>query len=150
MRRLKTFPALRSVTLPRSAVILAVHERGAEQAAALLVSYDDADDERDERRFAVLRMGDPVPLGAQFVASWRQHPADGGIAALFELGDELPADLPAEGAEHYRRLVRDGFTLRADRAWLAPDDVPAGHLSAEQIIAVASLQEYGYGSVVNA
>lgn len=152
MRRLKTYPALASVKLPASATVLAAHDRGAEQAPALVVSYDDTDAETEERRFAVLfpAKGDTVPPGAVFVASWRPHPADGGIACLFELAEDFPADLPAEAYPHWRVLQRDGFKLRADRAWLAPDDVPPGHLSTEQIIAVATLQEHGYGSVVNA
>lgn len=152
MRRLKTYPALASVKLPSSATVLDVHGRGAEQAPALVVSYDDTDAETEERRFAVLfpAKGDAVPPGAVFVASWRLHPADGGIACLFELAEDFPADLPSEAYPHWRVLLRDGFTLRPDRAWLAPDDVPAGHLSTEQIVAIATLQEYGYGSVVNA
>lgn len=149
MRRLKTYPALGSVDLPRSAVVLAVHDKGVDQAPALLVSYDDADAEREPRRFKVLHVGDPVPPGAQFVASWRQHPG-AALAALFELGDDIPADLPPETHAHYKLLLRDGFTLRDDRAWLAPDDIAPGQLSVEQLIAVATLQECGYGSVVNA
>ena len=63
---------------------------------------------------------------------------------------DVPADLPAGGHEHYRRLIAEGFTLRGDRGWIAPEDVPPGHLSREQMVAVATLQEYGYGAVVNA
>lgn len=153
MRRLKTYPALASVNLPASADVLGVHDRGPDQAVALLASYDDADEETTERRFAVLRSGDPIPPGAQFLDSWRRNgcgPDASGIFCLFELVDDMPVDLPAEAYAHWRVLQRDGFTLRPDRAWLAPADVPAGHLSTEQIIAVATLQEHGYGSVVNA
>lgn len=153
MRRLKTYPALASVKLPASAIVLGVHDRGPDQAVSLLVSYDDVDEETAERRFAVLQSGDAIPPGAQFVDSWRRNgcgPQMSGIFCLFELVDEMPADLPADAYPHWRVLQAAGFTLRADRAWLAPDDVPPGHLSTEQIIAVATLQEHGYGSVVNA
>lgn len=153
MRRLKTYPALASVKLPDSATVLGVHDRGPDQAVSLLVSYDDVDEETAERRFAVLRSGDAIPAGAQFLDSWRRAgcgPDASGIFCLFELGEDMPADLPAEAYPHWRVLQRDGFTLRPDRAWLAPDDVPAGHLSTEQLIAVATLQEHGYGAVVNA
>lgn len=156
MRRLKTYPALLSVLLPRSAVILAVHPAAnIDFAPVLLVSCEAIDDEKVERRFKVLRSLDTIPPGAQFVHSWRQHPADGGIAALFELAEEMPAGLPPEMHEHYRLLLREGFTPAhvmpgALHAWKAPDDIPAGQLSNAQLIAVASLQEYGFGSVVNA
>ncbi len=156
MRRLKTYPALGSIALPRSAQILDVHEKGADKAASLVVSVDDADGETEERRFAVLRIGDPVPIGARFVASWEQHPVDGGIACLFELAEDIPADLPAEAVQHYRLLIRDGFEVTlcgspggGIKAWKAPVDVPPGQLSQEQIIAVVTLQEHGYGPVVN-
>lgn len=159
MRRLKTYPALGSIALPRSAVVLDVLPRSfpeMSQAPALVVSIDDADEETEQRRFVVLSPGDPIPTGAQFVRAWRDKPENlaqkyGRIVCLFEIADDLPADLPPEGVEHYRRLVGDGFALRpTDRAWIAPADVPPGALSHEQFVAVATLQEYGYGSVVNA
>ena len=151
MRRLKTYPALASVKLPASAVVLGVHDRGPDQAVALLASYDDADEETTERRFAVLRSGDPIPPGAQFLDSWRElDKPSAPIACLFELVDDMPGDLPADVYPHWRVLQSAGFTLRPDRAWLAPDDVPPGHLSFEQLVAVATLQEHGYGAVVNA
>lgn len=103
------------------------------------------------RRFAVLRVGDFVPAGACYVGTWSRHLADGGLAFLYELIEaDVPADLPAEVHEHYRVLIADGFTLRSDKAWIAPADVPLGHLTHEQIVAVVSLQEHGYGAVVGA
>lgn len=151
MRRLKTYPALASVAMPASAEILDVRDRGATQAAALVVSYDDADETKAERRFVTLRPGAAIPPGAQFVASWRELDVPAApIACLFELADDMPADLPAEAHAHWRVLTRDGFTLRADRAWIAPADELPSHLSREQAIAVATLQEHGYGPVVYA
>jgi hypothetical protein len=152
MRRLKTFPALASVRMPASAQILDVRDRGATQAPALVVSFDEDDEEVVTRSFATIApRGEAIPPGAQFVASWRaldlpQAP----IFCLFELGDDMPTDLPYGYYGPFRLLRAAGFTLRADKAWIAPPDVPAGQLSREQICAVAELQECGYGPVVNA
>lgn len=123
-------------------------------AATLVVSYDDVDEEKIERRFVVLRSGDAIPPGTVFVKSWRRDgcgPNMQGVFCLFErVGFDVPADLPAEAYPHWRVLQRDGFTLRDDRAWLAPSDDMPSDLSREHAIAVATLQEYGYGSVVYA
>lgn len=83
--RLKTYPAFATVRLPQSATILDVQDRGSEQAAALVVQYDDADPYKTERHFVTLRAGDAIPDGARFVASWREldTPA-AGIVCLFE------------------------------------------------------------------
>lgn len=56
-------------------------------------------------------------------------------------------DLPADAEAAYRTITAGGFTLRGDKAWLAPDDEP---LTTEQMMAVATLQEYGFGPVVSA
>lgn len=106
----------------------------------------DTEAELEPRQFRVFGTGHAVPPGAQHVGSYQAEPF---VWHVFEIVDDVPADLPAEAYPHWRVLQRDGFTLRADRAWLAPDDVPAGHLSTEQLIAVATLQEHGYGAVVN-
>lgn len=153
MRRLRTYPALASITLPASAIVLGAHDRGPAQAASLVVSFDDADEQIVTRRFVVLRQGDPIPHGAQYVESWRRYgcgPSASGVFCLFELVDDVPPYVPAEAADHWRTLHAAGFTLRADKAWLAPADVPAGGLSRDQIIAVAELQAYGFGAVVHA
>jgi len=83
--RLKTYPAFATVRLPLTAPILDVRDRGSEQAAALIVQYDDADPHITERHFVTLRAGDAIPDGARFVASWREldRPA-AGIVCLFE------------------------------------------------------------------
>lgn len=151
MRRLKTYPALASVRMPASAEILDVRDRGATQAPALVVSYDGADEGIVTRRFVTIAPRDEVlPPGAQFVASWRALDRAAPIFCLFELVDDLPADLPPYAHAPYRSLRAAGFTLRADKAWIAPDDTPAGQLSRDQICAVAELQECGYGPVVHA
>lgn len=146
MRRLKTFPALASVRMPRLARVLGVHPMPApDQAPALLVEYD-PEHEPVERGFKVLRSGDDVPANGAFVGSWRDA-SDGRIAALFELLDmDVPADLVDDQARaDYRLLVEQGFTLRDDKAWIAPADVP---YSMEAVMAAARLQEHGYGPIV--
>lgn len=151
MRRLKTYPALASVRLPASAEILDVRDRGSTQAPALVVSYDEADAATVERRFIVLRPGDVLHPAARFVASWRElDTRAASIACLFEIVDECPARLLGEAAQAWRLLRDAGFRERFDGAWFAPADIPAGHLSRDQIVAVSTLHEYGYGSVVHA
>lgn len=111
MRRLKTYPALASVNLPASADVLGVHDRGPEQAPSLVVSYDDADEHKVERRYVVLQSGDAIPPGAQFVDSWRRSgcgPQMSGIFCLFELVDDMPGDLPADVYPHWRVLQSAG------------------------------------------
>lgn len=154
MRKLKTFPALAAVRMPRLARVLGVHPMVVpDQAPALLVEYD-PEQEPVERSFTVLRSGDQVPSGAAFVDSWRDV-SDGRIAALFELVDsDLPDDLPDDQARaDYRLLLAEGYTA-AERpglprhSWKAPDDVPAGQHSFDATVAIARLQEHGYGPVV--
>lgn len=154
MRVLGTYPALASVRMPRSAIVLAVHDRD-NQAPALLVEFD-PDDKGDEtrqieRRFVTLQGGQEIPRLAHFVASWRRHQADGGITALFELVDgDVPDDLDPERHADYRLLLEQGFTpVKRDEAhkacWLAPDDEPVGMGTYQ---AIARLQEHGYGPIV--
>lgn len=154
MRALATYPALAAVRMPRSAVIVAVHAKeSGDQAPALVVEYDVDDQETVERHFVALSCakGTPIPAGAGYVSSWRRHPADGGLAALYERFDtDVPADLDPERHNDYRLLVADGFVLRDDKAWTAPTDVPPGQLSHDQIVAIARLQEHGYGDVIDA
>lgn len=150
MRVLKTFPALAAVNMPRSATVLGVHDRGPDQAPSLLTSVDKSDDEVEQRRYALLKPGAAIPTGAAFVASFRRDgcgPDNSGIFCLFELAEEIPADVPAEAHRHYRHLLREGFERR-DGAWVAPADLgPLGH---ENIIALTVLREFGYGDCRNA
>lgn len=148
MRIVRTYPALASVNLPRSAVVLDVQPRpDLSQAPALVVSIDDADEEIEQRRYAILDVGAQIPTGAQFVASWRRHPADGGIACLFELAEEIPDAVPVEAHRHYRHLLREGFVW-VGNAWTAPEDF--GPLGQDEIIALTELAPYGYGECRNA
>jgi hypothetical protein len=135
-----------TVRLPRTAVPLAV------SIGRLLYSYDDSDRAPVARRFVECRPGEPIPAGARFVGSYTAHGTLGSATpcAVYEIVDDLPTDLPVEMHGHYRELVGAGFTLRGDKAWLAPADVEPGRLTYEQVVAVASLQEHGYGPVVGA
>lgn len=161
MRKLKTFPALASVRMPKGAAIVAVHPRPqADQAPALLVEYDDQEAATVERQFVVLGSGDAIPGRAGYVSSWRQHPADGPtIVALYERFDaDLPDDLPDDQARaDYRTLLSEGYApaprdpLQCGpprHSWHAPADLPPGQHSYEAVVAIARLQEHGYGPVV--
>ena len=110
MRRLKTYPALASVKLPASAVVLGVHDRGPDQAVALLASYDDVDDETAERRFAVLRSGDAV---------WVEDPGYAPGARVFELEGlrVVPVDVDHEGLSVASGMAR---APRARAAYVTP------------------------------
>lgn len=156
MRKLKTFPALAAVSMPKGAAVVAVHPRpDVSQAPALLVEYDDQEAATVERHFVTLGSGDTIPPGAGYLASWRQHPADGPtIVALYERFDaDVPADLDPDRHADYRLLLAEGYKVtlvgsNATRCWTAPDDVPAGAMSLDAMQAVARLQEHGYGPVV--
>lgn len=156
-RLVTTVGAFASVRMLRSSIILDAHDRGPEQAPSLVVTYDEADSEYVERRFALLRAGAAaVPAGADFVASFQRRgcgPEASGVYCLFELvGEEIPAEIPPEAHRHFQHLKREGFALEhvagLGPRWRAPDD--AGGLSQSDVIALTELREYGYGSVVNA
>lgn len=104
---------------------------------------------RESRTFGVFGTGHNLPDQAQHVGS---YDADPFVWHVFDVTPREP-DVPATPAlgegprSHFVALWRDGFRLRGDRAWIAPDDEP---LTTEQIIAVATLQERGYGAVVSA
>ena len=158
MRKLKTFPALGSVRMPKGAAIVAVHQADSARVPVptLLVEYDDQEPATVERSFIVLGSGDAIPERAGFLSSWRQHPADGPtIVALYERFDaDLPATLPDDQARaDYRLLLAEGYTVAwrdgvPKHSWKAPADVPPGMGSFDATVAVARLQEHGYGPVV--
>ncbi len=107
----------------------------------------DSDSPPEPRRFQILGTGHPLPRGARHVGTYGDGPF---VWHVFEMvGEPLPdgLDLPADAEAAYRTMTAGGFTLRADKAWVAPDDEP---LTTEQMMAVATLQEYGFGSVVSA
>ena len=60
MRKLKTFPALGSVRMPKGAAIVAVHQADSARVPVptLLVEYDDQEPATVERSFIVLGSGD--------------------------------------------------------------------------------------------
>lgn len=151
-RLVTTVGAFASVRMLRSSIILDAHDRGPEQAPTLVVSYDEADAEYVERRFAVVRASaSAIPADAEFVASFQRRgcgPEASGVYCLFELAaEEIPAAIPPEAHRHYRHLTREGFEYR-DPAWYAPDDY--GPLSQADVIALTELQPYGFGAIANA
>lgn len=156
MRKLKTFPALGTVRMPKGAAIMAVHPRpDVSQAPALLVEYDDQEAVTVERQFITVHPSGPIPPHAGYVASWREgSDRYGPVVALYERFDaDVPADLDPERHADYRLLISEGYTLvgRMDvckGAWKAPVDQPPGGMSREAMEAVARLQEHGYGPVV--
>lgn len=102
----------------------------------------------ETRTFQVFGTGHDLPRGACHIGT---YDADPFVWHVFELVDtDLPDDLDPERHADFRLLVADGFRLQPDKAWKAPDDVPPGQLSHEQMVAVARLQEHGYGDVTGA
>lgn len=108
----------------------------------------DSDNPPEVRRFQIFGTGHPLPRGARHVGTYFDEPF---VWHVFEMvGEPLPdgLDLPADAEAAYRTMTAGGFTLRADKAWLAPDDEP---LTTEQMVAVATLmQDHGFGPVVSA
>lgn len=107
----------------------------------------DSDSPPETRRFQIFGTGHPLPRGARHVGTYGDGPF---VRHVFEMiGEPLPdgLDLPADAEAAYRTMTTGGFTLRADKAWVAPDDGP---LTTEQMMAVATLREHGFGSVVSA
>lgn len=143
MRRLDVCELRDSILLPASAVALDVF------VGRLLYSFDPDDAAPTLRNFAEFRPCDDLPDHARFVGTYGAAENPAAVFDITPREPDVPAtpDLPDAERSHFVALWRDGFRLRADRAWIAPDDEP---LTTEQIIAVATLQERGYGAVVSA
>lgn len=108
----------------------------------------DDDNPTEPRRFLVVGTGHALPRHARYVASWDAAPFVWHVVEL--VGEPLPdgLDLPADAEAAYRTMTARGFRSverEGGKAWLAPDDEP---LTTEQIMAVATLQEHGFGPVV--
>lgn len=150
MRQLERIPLAAKVRLPQSARVVAVVDDGA-HGETLLLEHDPRDCRPFvSHGFAVITPGRRVPEGAVFVAAWARMAARGGLCALYELtAPDVPVNVPPERHDDWRLLIDAGFTLRSDKAWLAPADVPPGNLSGEQYMAIARLQDHGYGPIVD-
>lgn len=138
------------VTMPEGAQIVHFGRQGDTPTVWALV---DSDNVQETRRFRVYATSQPLPRGARHVGTFT---AGRFVWHVFELvGEPLPdgLDLPADAEAAYRTMTSGGFTLIARaggadkglRCWLAPNDDP---LTTEQMMAVATLQEYGFGPVV--
>lgn len=114
----------------------------------LLYSYDPDDRKFATRNFAEYRPGDTMPNNAKFVGAYQTADDTFAVFDVTPGEADVPAtpDLPDEARAHFVELWRAGFRTRWDKAWLAPDDEP---LTTEIMVAVATLQEYGYGAVVS-
>lgn len=132
------------VTMPAGAAIVHFALQGGEPTVWAQVDSDEAP---EVRRFRIFGTGHPLPRGSRHVGTYGDGPF---VWHVFEMvGEPLPdgLDLPADAEAAYRTMTTGGFTLRADKAWVAPDDEP---LTTEQMMAVATLHEHGFGSVVSA
>lgn len=110
----------------------------------------DSDAPMVARRFTVYGTGHPLPALAEYVGTYDAGPF---VWHVFEVPVAVPdqvAALPLEAQNAYRMLAKAGFGQRWDsgqHAWVAPNDEP---LTTEQMMAVAELQEHGFGAVVSA
>lgn len=103
---------------------------------------------KETRRFAVVGTGHPLPDGAAYIDSYDAEPFVWHVIELpLPVPDQVAA-LPLAAQNAYRTLVKAGFGQRWDsgtHAWVAPAPDP---LTTEQMMAVAELQEHGFGLVV--
>lgn len=140
------------VQMPAGAEILRMGMQGPAHGQARLTPtlWALVDDQAalETRRFQVVGTGHPLPDGAAYVGSWDAAPF---VWHVFEMPTAVPdqvAALPLAAQNAYRMLVKAGFGQRWDsgaHAWVAPSPDP---LTTEQMMAVAELQEHGFGSVV--
>lgn len=151
------------VTLPEGSQIVRLDLQpgtGSLCAEAMMLptlwALGDDDNASETRRFTVYDTGAPVARHSQYVGTFTRPR---GVWHLFELiGEPLPDGLvlPANAEAAYRTMTSAGFTVREVRndprqkvplrAWVAPDDEP---LTTELMMAVATLQEHGFGPVVS-
>lgn len=144
-----------TVTLEMPAGAQIVQFAGGEHSAVFaptIWAIVDTDEQPEPRRFTVYGTGHPLPRNGRHIGTYFDGPF---VWHVFELVGEalpdglvLPADAEAEAA--YRTLTGSDFvatTVQGDAAWLAPDDEP---LTTEQMMAVATLQDHGFGAVVSA
>lgn len=149
-----------TVDMPEGAEVLRLAMQGPAHGRARLTptiwALVDSDNPTEQRRFAVYGTGHDLPRQARYLGTWDAAPF---VWHVFEMvGEPLPdgLDLPADAEAAYRTLTGAGF-VSVDRsespgldttgkAWLAPDDEP---LTTEQMMAVATLQEHGFGPVVS-
>jgi hypothetical protein len=158
MRQVWKFPLratwrdIADVEMPKGAQV--VHF-AAEPVPTLWATVD-PEQPAETRSFQVFGTGHDLPHGARHVGTYFSGPL---VWHVFELVDsDVPADLPGDQARaDYRLLLAEGYTptqhfLRLDgpprHSWKAPDDLPAGQHSYDAIVAIARLQEHGYGPVI--
>lgn len=105
-----------------------------------------------ERTFVVVGTGQDMPEGSSYVASWDDGPFVWHLLELPQVTAPTELHFAPEALAAYELLLKDGFTDTRDvvdgrpylRYWVAPDREP---LTTEQMKAVATLQEHGFGPV---
>lgn len=159
MRTIWKFPLPRygddfTLEMPTGAIIR--HLDTQEGQPTIWAEVDNLVEAREARRFVIVGTGHTLPGSYIYLGSW-QHRGFvwhlGEIPHAAELPNWYPdrlntAGMPAEELQRVENAVRllhgNGFVLRDDDVWTQPNDEP---LTTEQIMAVATLQEYGLGGV---
>lgn len=124
-------------------------DQGPRKGVPTIWAEVDSEQPTEPARFQIVGTGHEIDDGAAHVATFDAEPFVWHVLDMrraVAIPDDLRAmlpDFPAMNA--YRLLVKEGFRLRDDKGWIAPDDEPLSH---EQMLAVGELQEHGFGSVV--
>jgi hypothetical protein len=141
-----------TIAMPAGAEIVRMEPQfsGPRNGVPTLWAIVDDQAAQERRRFAVIGTGHRLPDEATYIGSYE---ADPFVWHVVELPLAVPgqvAVLPQDAQNAYRLLVRAGFTQAWDagaHSWHKPDDEP---MTTEQIMAVAVLQEHGFGTVADA
>ena len=133
----------------------------------LWLLVDDIRDHPTRRYFQAFANGENLPCPeVKHVSTYAATPTpeqpNPAVTHLFELfnyeppemaapegmtaGIEYPSDLAEEARPFFDTLIIAGFALTADDAWLAPAGM---EVTEDHMKAVAELQEYGYGSIID-
>lgn len=125
-------------------------EEGPRPGIPTLWALVDPAAELETRTFRVFGTGHAIPDQARHVGSYDADPFVWHVFDVTPREADVPPtpSLPDDLRVHFVTLYRAGFRVRQPgAAWVAPNDEP---LTTELMVAVAELQEYGYGAVVSA
>jgi len=143
------------VSMPKGAEVVHFAMQGGAPTIWALV---DDQAKLEDRPFQTFGTGHRITDGAEYVGSYYTGPF---VWHVFDMrvAVEIPdavAELPQAAINAYMLLRREGFMAsqtyhldghRVRWGWVAPSPDP---LTTEQMMAVAELQEHGFGSVVSA
>jgi hypothetical protein len=148
-----------TVAMPRGAQIVhfAVQFRGSMDSGprrGIPTVWAEADDQEPliSRTFHIFGDGHHVADGANHVGSYDAEPFMGhvyDVSWVVEIPDEIE-EAGQEAVNAYRLLAREGFQYAPDHeapVWYAPDNEPQ---STEQMMALATLAEFGLGTLASA